>query len=157
MDDIYFMKEALEEARLALEEGEVPVGAVVVKGGQIIARGHNRCEQLKDPTAHAEILAIREASRILNNHRLINTSLYVTLEPCPMCAGAIVWARIKELVYGAFDLKAGACGSIINLVQHPVLNHRVKIKEGILTKECACFLSNFFREKRGSQEVNFND
>lgn len=145
------MQAAIEEARLALEEDEVPVGAVLVKDNKIIARSHNSCEQLNDPTAHAEILAIREASRMLNNQRLIDTTLYVTLEPCPMCAGAIVWARIKELVYGALDPKSGACRSITNLVQHPALNHRVEIREGIFTRECARMLSGFFREKRSRQ------
>ncbi|HHT90800.1 MAG TPA: nucleoside deaminase [Firmicutes bacterium] len=142
------MQEALAEARLALASGEVPVGAVVVLDGEIIGRGHNQRETQKDPTAHAEMLAIREAARYLNRWRLTNATLYVTLEPCPMCAGVIVNARLRRLVFGAYDSKAGAVISLMNLVQDRRLNHFVEVYDGICQDECAALLQDFFHELR---------
>jgi len=143
-----FMQEALAEARLAQAHGEVPIGAVVAFDGEIIGRGHNRRETQNDPTAHAEILAIREAARHLDNWRLTNATLYVTLEPCPMCAGAIVNARLQRLVFGAYDPKAGAVTSLMNLVQDKRLNHFVEVYDGICQRECAELLQMFFQELR---------
>ena len=142
------MQEALAEARLALARGEVTVGAVVVLDGEIIGRGHNQRETQKDPTAHAEMLAIREAARYLNRWRLTNATLYVTLEPCPMCAGVIVNARLRRLVFGAYDSKAGAVISLMNLVQDRRLNHFVEVYDGICQDECAALLQDFFHELR---------
>lgn len=142
------MQIALEEARKAFECGEVPVGAVIVKGGEIIARDHNRRETLGDATAHAEILALREASRRIGGWRLTDTTVYVTLEPCPMCAGALVQARVNRLVYGADDPKAGAVCSLYNLVQDERLNHRMEVTAGVLAGECGDLLKNFFRLRR---------
>ena len=142
------MKEALREAEKALQKNEVPVGAVIVRDGQIISRAHNLKETLKDPTAHAEILAIREACRILANWRLEGCHLYVTLEPCPMCAGAISQARIDRLIYGAMDLKTGACGSLFNLTGDLRLNHKVEVVAGIMEEECKLLLKTFFEDKR---------
>lgn len=143
-----YMLEAIAEAELALASGEVPIGAVVVWDGKIIGRGHNRREQWKDPTAHAEILAIKEAAQYLGQWRLTNASLYVTLEPCPMCAGAIVNARIKTLVFGAYDPKAGAVSSLMNLVQDKRLNHFVEVYDGICQNECRQLLQDFFQDLR---------
>ena len=143
-----FMQEALAEAHLALACGEVPIGAVVVLNGKIVGRGHNRRETLNDPTAHAEILAIQDAARHLGRWRLTNATLYVTLEPCPMCAGAIVNARLERLVFGAYDSKAGAVTSLMNLVQDRRLNHFVEIYDGICQRECAELLQGFFQELR---------
>ena len=142
------MAEALAEARRALDVGEVPVGAVAVHRGQVIARGHNLRERLGDPTAHAEILVLRQAAARLGGWRLEGVTLYVTLEPCPMCAGAIVLARIPRLVYGAPDPKAGAAGSLMNLVQHDRLNHRVELRAGVLAEASAALLRGFFRQLR---------
>jgi tRNA(adenine34) deaminase len=142
------MSEALKEARKALAEDEVPVGAVVTYQGRIIARGHNQIERLKDPTAHAEMLVLTSAASFLQAKWLNQASLYVTIEPCAMCAGALVLARIKELYFGASDPKAGACGSVVNIVNHKKLNHRIKIKGGILEEECGVLLSEFFKKKR---------
>jgi tRNA(adenine34) deaminase len=143
-----FMQEALKEAKSAFAEDEVPVGAVVVYKGKIISRGRNQVERLKDPTAHAEILALTAASAYLNTKWLSQASLYVTIEPCPMCAGALVLSRIKNLYFGARDLKAGACGSVVNIANHKRLNHRIKITKGILEKECSSILKEFFKKKR---------
>jgi tRNA(adenine34) deaminase len=143
-----FMQEALAEARLALEIGEVPIGAVVVVDGEVVGRGHNRRETENDPTAHAEIMAIQAAAKYLNRWRLTDAALYVTLEPCPMCAGAIVNARIKRLVFGAYDPKAGAVASLMNLVQDRRLNHYVEVYDGICQRECAELLRSFFQELR---------
>jgi tRNA(adenine34) deaminase len=143
-----FIQAALGEARAAADEGEVPVGAVVVLGGRIIGRGHNRVESTHDPTAHAEILAIGAACQTMKSWRLDETTLYVTLEPCHMCAGAIVLARIPRLVYGARDPKAGACGSLALVPQDLRLNHRAEIVSGILADECGAILEAFFRAKR---------
>lgn len=142
------MSEALKEAEKALEKDEVPVGAVVVYKGRIIARGHNQVEALKDPTAHAEMLALTSATNYLNTKWLNQATLYVTIEPCSMCAGALVLARIKNLFYGADDPKTGACGSAVNIINNKKLNHRIKIKKGILAKECGRILKEFFRKKR---------
>ncbi|MBX9652404.1 tRNA adenosine(34) deaminase TadA [bacterium] len=143
-----FMELALREAMIAEEEGEVPVGAIVVQEGIIIARDHNRREALQDPTAHAELLAITQASSLLGTWRLDDCRLYVTLEPCPMCAGAIVQARIPEIVYGATDPKAGACGTLYQITNDPRLNHRALTIGGILAKPCGQILSDFFAKQR---------
>ena len=142
------MKEALKEAQKAFEEDEVPVGAVVIYKGKIIARGYNQVERLKDPTAHAEMLALTSAANYLGTKWLNDVSLYVTIEPCSMCAGALVLSRIKNLYFGAKDPKAGACGSILNIVNHKKLNHRIKVTKGILEEECGDILKEFFRKKR---------
>jgi tRNA(adenine34) deaminase len=144
----YFMREALKEARKAFEEDEVPVGAVVVYEGKIIARGRNQVERLKDPTAHAEMLALTSATHFLKTKWLNNCGIYVTIEPCSMCAGALVLARIKNLYFGAKDPKTGACGSVTNLVSHKKLNHRIKTQGGLLRKDCGSLLSEFFKKKR---------
>lgn len=148
MDHEVFMKEALKEARIALDKGEVPVGAVVVLKGEIVGRGHNIREQSYDPTAHAEILALRDAAKRLKGWRLEGATLYVTLEPCPMCAGALIQSRIERVVYGADDPKAGSAGSLLNLLQFPGFNHSVKITGGVLEEECSEILQRFFRQCR---------
>ena len=143
-----YMQEALKEANAAAAEGEVPIGAVIVRGGEIIARAHNRTEQDKDPTAHAEILAIREAASRLGGWRLPGCSMYVTVEPCSMCAGAIVWSRIERLYIGAMDPKAGACGSLYNIPCDSRLNHNVEIETGLMGEECSRLMKDFFRKLR---------
>jgi tRNA(adenine34) deaminase len=143
-----YIREAIREAEIAFSIGEVPIGAVIVCEGQIIARGHNLREITGDPTAHAEIIALREASQQKHHWRLSEAVLYTTLEPCPMCAGAMVQARIKRLVYGALDPKAGAAGSLMNIVQDERLNHRVEVTSGILAEECGEILKRFFKERR---------
>lgn len=150
-DDAAFMRAALKEALAAYEKGEVPVGAVVVDNGRIIGRGHNLREMLNDPTAHAEMLALTAAAEARGEWRLEGCSLYVTLEPCPMCAGAIVNARVKRVVYGASDPKAGACGTLYNLVQDARLNHRAELQSGVLGEEAGELLKSFFREARAVQ------
>ena len=147
MTDEYFMQEALKEAQKAYRKGESPVGAVVVMDGKIIARGYNQRESKQDPTAHAEIIAIRKAAHKLGNWRLNGCDLYVTLEPCPMCAGAAIQARIDKIVIGTMDPKAGALGSKLNLLEFK-FNHEIDIKTGILEKECADVLKRFFKELR---------
>ena len=144
----FFMREALLEAREALSKGEIPVGAVVVLHGEIIGRGHNLRETTNDSTAHAEIIALREAGEKLGTWRLSEAVLYVTLEPCPMCAGALLQARLDRVVYGADDPKAGAAGSLLNILQFPGLNHFVKITGGVLADEAVALLQEFFRERR---------
>jgi len=144
----FYMLEALRQAQRAFDEDEVPVGAVIVHGGKVIARGHNQIERLNDPTAHAEIIAITSAANYLGTKWLNEASLYVTIEPCSMCAGAIVLARVKNLYFGASDPKTGACGSVINIVNHKKLNHRPKVCKGILEAECGLLLKDFFRKKR---------
>jgi tRNA(adenine34) deaminase len=146
--DDEFMGLALDEARLALTHGDVPVGAVIVRDHQVIGRGHNRREIDSDPTAHAEMVAIRQAAQAVGEWRLEQTTLYVTLEPCCMCAGAIVLARIPRVVYGAIDLKAGCAGSITDLLRHPKLNHRVDVFVGVRADECGALLSAFFQDMR---------
>lgn len=146
--DQIFMEIALEEARLALAEGEVPVGAVIACGTDILARAHNRPRGMNDPSAHAEMLAIREAANIMGNYRLIGTTLYVTLEPCIMCTGAMIHARIGRLVFGARDPKSGGAVSNYSLLADGKLNHRVELAEGVCEETCAEIMSRFFREKR---------
>ena len=146
--DLQFMARALELARHAQANGEVPVGALLVKDNQIIAEGWNQPIGTHDPSAHAELLAMREAARQVKNYRLLDTTLYVTLEPCAMCAGAMVHARIKRLVYAAADPRAGAAGSIFNIVQHEALNHRMEVVGGVMETECATLLRDFFRTRR---------
>ena len=149
--DELFMLEALRDAQRALEMGEVPVGAVVVCDGNILAHGWNRNLTGNDPTAHAEIVALREAGAIVGNHRLGDCELFATIEPCAMCAGALVHARIKRLVYGADDPKAGAVHSVMQVLNHPQLNHRTEVKAGVLAGRCAELLQSFFRAKRESR------
>jgi tRNA(adenine34) deaminase len=146
--DTLFMMTALALAQEAALKGEVPVGAIVVKDGVIIGRGSNTPIGTHDPTAHAEVLALRDAAKHLGNYRLVDCTLYVTLEPCAMCAGAIQHARIARLVYGANDAKTGACGSVLNLMNEPKLNHHTKVETGILAKECGELLSAFFKQRR---------
>jgi tRNA(adenine34) deaminase len=146
--DIQFMHEALAEARSAAQAGEVPIGAVLVHDGKILARAGNRTIRDGDPTAHAEIVAIREAARLLGNYRLADTTLYVTIEPCSMCAGAIIQARVQRLVYGADDPKGGAVRSCFEILSHPRLNHQVEVTSGILAADCAAILQSFFAERR---------
>lgn len=146
--DERYMRFALKEAEAAMSIGEVPVGAVIVKGGRVIARGHNQREMLKDPTAHAEMIAITQAAGALESWRLLDCTLYVTLEPCAMCAGAIVLARIPRLVFGAVDPRAGACGTLMNIVQDQRLNHRVEIASAVLGGDCGSILKDFFRARR---------
>ncbi|HJY36468.1 MAG TPA: tRNA adenosine(34) deaminase TadA [Steroidobacteraceae bacterium] len=148
MSDSEFMARALELAREAERAGEVPVGAVIVKDGVIVGEGWNRPISTNDPTAHAEIVAMRAAAQNLQTYRLLDTTLYVTLEPCPMCAGAMVHARVKRLVYAAADPRAGAAGTIFNIVQHPSLNHRIECDAGLLGEECATLLRAFFQGRR---------
>ncbi len=151
LSDTYYMNIALEQARLARQEGEVPVGAVLVSGtGKILSRAYNRPIALNDPTAHAEILALRDGGTLVGNYRLTDTILYVTLEPCLMCAGAMVLARIKRLVFAASDPKTGACGSVFDMLGCKRFNHRVAITKGILAEESRALLQAFFRERRGS-------
>jgi tRNA(adenine34) deaminase len=147
--DLVHLNAAIVEARAAEAAGEVPVGAVVVHQGEIVGRGHNRVLRDSDPTAHAEIVALREAGRALGNYRLEGCDLYVTLEPCAMCAGAILHARIARLMYAAADPKAGACGSVLAVMNHPALNHRVEVRSGLLAEECGAMLTAFFRARRG--------
>jgi len=146
--DLDFMAVALDEARAAAAAGEVPIGAVAVQDGQIIARGQNRVLRDNDPTAHAEIVALRAAAAALKNYRLNGVALYVTLEPCSMCAGAIIHARLDRLVYGAADPKAGACGSVLSVLNHPQLNHQIVVESGLRAEESAELLRSFFRERR---------
>jgi tRNA(adenine34) deaminase len=151
MTDESYLRAALDEALAAERDGEVPVGAVVVFEGAIVGRGNNRVLRDSDPTAHAEIVALRAAGQALGNYRLENCTLYVTLEPCAMCAGAILHARIKRLVYAAADPKAGACGSVLSVMNHPQLNHKVEVEAGLLAEEGGALLTNFFRARRQSR------
>jgi len=154
-NDAACMSEALVLAREAQAAGEVPVGAVVVRDGAIIGRGFNAPISLHDPTAHAEIRALREAARALGNYRLVDCDLYVTLEPCVMCAGAIIHARIRRVIYGASDLKTGACGSVVDLFAESRLNHHTEVVRGVLAAECGSLLSEFFalRRRDGREEA----
>jgi tRNA(adenine34) deaminase len=151
-DDERWMESALREAEQALKRKEVPIGAVIVHNSRIIGRGYNQIESLQDPTAHAEMIAITAAAGGLGNRRLEECTLYVTLEPCAMCAGAIVLARIPRMVFGAFDPKAGACGTLYNIVQDDRLNHKVDLAGGILTERCGGLLSEFFQGIRSNGE-----
>ena len=148
MDDTSFMRMALEEAELAFKDGEVPVGAILVKGGDVIARAHNLREASNDPTAHAEVVVLREGARRLGSWRLTDVTLYVTKEPCIMCAGAMLNARLGRLVYGCRDGKAGAVDSLYNLLYDSRLNHQVEVVSGILEDECAAILRRFFEMRR---------
>ncbi len=147
-DDARFMQMALEEARAAGAAGEVPVGALVMREGQVIARGANRTIADCDPTAHAEIVALREAARLLGNYRLSGATLYVTIEPCAMCAGALVQARVARLVYGCDDPKGGAVRSCFEVLSSPQVNHRVEVTSGVLVEECAAIIQSFFAARR---------
>ncbi len=149
--DETFMRLAVEAARRALEHDDVPVGAVVVRGQDVVSTGRNERERLGDPTAHAETLALREASRALGSWRLLDTTLYVTLEPCAMCAGAIVLARVPRVVFGTHDPKAGAAGSVLDVLAEPRLNHRPLVEGGVLAAECAALLTDFFAQRRASR------
>ena len=148
MQDEIFMQAALEEARLAAAAGEVPIGAVVVLNGEIIARGQNRVLRDVDPTAHAEIVAMRRAAYAVGNYRLLNCEVYVTLEPCAMCAGAMIHARLARLVYAAADPKAGAVVSVLEVLNHPKLNHKMPVTSGVLAEECSTILKEFFHARR---------
>ena len=148
--DIDFMREALRQARKAFEAEEVPVGAVIVRDGRAVARSYNQVEMLKDATAHAEMLAITQAEAAIGDWRLNDCDLYVTKEPCPMCAGAIVHARIRRVIFGCPDERGGAAGSIVNLLQMPTLNHRCDVTAGVLRDACAALLQSFFRARRPS-------
>lgn len=147
--DIFWMQRALELARKAQELGEVPIGAVLVRDDQIIGEGFNAPISQQDPTAHAEIMALRDAARRIGNYRLLNTTLYVTIEPCTMCAGALIHARVAQLVYGASEPRSGAAGSIFDILQSASLNHRVEVRHGVLAEECAELMQAFFRTRRG--------
>jgi len=142
------MRQAFTLAEDAYDEGEIPVGSVIVYKNRIIGRGYNQVERLKDPTAHAEILAISAACNTLNNKYLEECTMYVTLEPCPMCAGALVWSKIDRIVFGATDPRAGACGSIFNLGSNAKLNHRIEIIQGVMEQDCEWILKQFFKERR---------
>lgn len=149
IDDRYWMQQAYQQALLAQEQGEIPVGAVLLNAqGELLAMGRNRVETDHDPASHAEVCVIRDAAALIKNHRLLDTTLYVTLEPCPMCAGLIVQARIKRLVFATRDFKTGAAGSVYNLLSGSVLNHRVLVDEGLMENECSQLLSDFFRNRR---------
>ena len=150
--DIDYMQIALSLGRQAAQNGEVPVGAIVVKDGVVIGRGSNAPITLQDPTAHAEIIAMREAAQHIGNYRLVGCTLYVTLEPCAMCSGTIQHARIAKLVYGASDPKTGACGSVINLMNEPKLNHHCEVISGVLAQECGAVLTEFFKQRRQKRQ-----
>jgi tRNA(adenine34) deaminase len=147
-NDELWMEEALRSAQRALEAGEVPVGAVVVCGGEIVGRGWNRNITDSDPTAHAEVVALREAGAAVGNHRLAECDLFATIEPCPMCAGALVHARVHRLIYGADDPKAGAVQSVMQVLNYPQLNHRIEVRSGVLAGRCAELLQTFFKGRR---------
>ncbi|WON75902.1 tRNA adenosine(34) deaminase TadA [Serratia sp. UGAL515B_01] len=152
-NDEYWMRQALSLAKRAQEEGEVPVGALLVLNNQVIGEGWNRPIGRHDPTAHAEIMALRQGGSVLQNYRLLDATLYVTLEPCVMCAGAMIHSRISRLVYGAADEKTGAAGSLVDILRHPGMNHQVEIVSGVLAEECSTTLSNFFRLRREQKKA----
>jgi tRNA(adenine34) deaminase len=152
-DDEHHMRLALAEARLALAHEDVPIGAVVVKDGEVIGAGHNERELREDPTAHAEIIALRAASEHLGSWRVLDSTLFVTLEPCTMCAGAIVLARVPRVVWATPDPKAGAAGSVLDVLDHPQLNHRPEVVGGVLAEEAAALIVDFFRDKRSRTEL----
>ncbi|WP_023640488.1 tRNA adenosine(34) deaminase TadA [Dickeya zeae] len=151
MDDEFWMRHALSLAQRAWDEGEVPVGAVLVQGDRVIGEGWNRPIGRHDPTAHAEIMALQQGGQVLQNYRLLDTTLYITLEPCVMCAGAMIHSRITRLVYGAADAKTGAAGSLVDILRHPGMNHQIAITDGVLAEECSELLSHFFRMRRQQQ------
>jgi tRNA(adenine34) deaminase len=148
-DDLEFMREAIAEATASASAGEVPIGAVIVHNGEIVGRGQNRVLRDLDPAAHAEIVAMRAAAQALKNYRLTGCELYVTLEPCAMCAGAMIHARLTRLIYAADDPKAGAAGSVLEVVNHPRLNHQMAVESGVLGDEAGILLREFFRQRRG--------
>ncbi|HFI0516979.1 TPA: tRNA adenosine(34) deaminase TadA [Streptococcus suis] len=150
----YFMRQALEEARKSLEKDEIPIGCVIVKEGQIIGRGHNAREELNQAIMHAEVMAIQEANRVEGNWRLLETTLFVTIEPCVMCSGAIGLARIPRVIYGATNQKFGAAGSLYDILADVRLNHRVEVGKGILEEECAQMMQDFFRQRREKQKAD---
>ncbi len=152
LSDEYFMREALRQAQKAYAAEEVPVGAVVARQGKIIARAHNHVELLKDATAHAEMLALTQAEAAVGDWRLTGCDLYVTKEPCAMCAGALVHTRIRRVIFGCPDPSAGAAGSLVNLLQMPDFNHRCEIRSGVLQDQCAAILQDFFRKRRDAQK-----
>ena len=152
-NDEYFMKEDIKEAKKEYQKNEVPVGAVVVKNNEIVARGHNIKETKKDTTKHAEIIAIQKASKKMNAWRLEDCTMYVTLEPCTMCAGAIIQARLKRLIIGTMDKKTGACGSVLNLIDDYEFNHKVELKTGIMETECRQIMKDFFKELREIKKI----
>lgn len=152
--DEFWMKHALMLAQKAWDMNEVPVGAVLVQGNQLISEGWNQSITLNDPSAHAEMIAVRQGGAALRNYRLVDTTLYVTLEPCPMCAGLLVHARVNRIVYGAGDYKTGAAGSVMNLLQDPKLNHQVDITGGVLEVECAELISSFFKYRREQKKLS---
>ncbi|WP_419571781.1 tRNA adenosine(34) deaminase TadA [Rheinheimera sp.] len=151
--DQYWMQYALQLAEKAEQSGEIPVGAVLVKDGEIVGEGWNQSIQLHDPSAHAEMQAIRQAAGQIENYRLLDCTLYVTLEPCAMCAGLLVHSRIKRLVYGARDAKTGAAGSVIDIVRHPVLNHQLEVTADLMAEQCAAKLSDFFKRRRAEKKA----
>jgi tRNA(adenine34) deaminase len=152
--DAAWMETALEQAALAAAAGEVPVGALVIKDGEIIGRGHNRNLLDNDPAAHAEIVALRQAAALVGNHRLPGCVMVATIEPCSMCAGAMVHARVARLIYGAADPKAGADGSVLQVINHPSLNHQMEVTAGVLTGKCSEILREFFRQRRSGMPAN---
>ncbi|WP_337842990.1 tRNA adenosine(34) deaminase TadA [Rheinheimera sp.] len=151
--DLYWMQYALQLADKAEQSGEIPVGAVLVKDGKVMGEGWNQSIQLNDPSAHAEMQAIRQAAKRIGNYRLLDCTLYVTLEPCAMCAGLLVHSRIKRLVFGARDAKTGAAGSVIDIVRHPVLNHQLEVTAELMADRCAAKLSDFFKRRRAEQKA----
>lgn len=153
LNDAYWMKQALALAQKAWEQGEVPVGAILVLDDEVIGQGWNRPITRHDPTAHAEIMALQQGGQIVQNYRLLNATLYVTLEPCVMCAGAMVHSRIKRLVYGASDLKTGAAGSLLDILRHPGMNHQIEITAGVMANECSEMLSQFFQQRREQKKA----
>lgn len=155
MTDSHFMGVALEQARLAMVQGEIPVGAVLVRDGHIIARGFNTCIAKNDPSAHAEMVALRAAGEALGNYRLDDCELFVTLEPCAMCAGAMLHARLKRVVYGAVDVKTGAAGSVLNVFAYPQINHQTQVQGRVMADECGALLQSFFKEKRQQSKAAF--
>ena len=151
--DTFFMQRAYQLAEIAEQHNEIPVGAVVVANGEIIGEGYNQSIMLNDPSAHAEMFAIRAAGQHLKNYRLIDCTLYVTLEPCPMCAGLSVHSRVKRLVYATDDAKTGAAGSLLNLVNHPDLNHQLEVTKGVMAEECSSLISAFFKRRRAEKKL----
>ena len=156
-DNSRYMQYAIREAMRAEEEGEVPIGCVIIHNGEIIGKAHNQRERLQDPTAHAEVLAITQAANSLGSWRLENTKLFVTLEPCPMCAGAIILARVAEVYFGAYDPKAGVCGTLMNLLEDRRFNHQPIVTPGLCGDECGAMLTNFFRRIRGQTPIGLDD
>lgn len=146
--DIFFMKQALICAKKAFMLDEVPIGAVIVKDGKIISRGFNKSITSNDTTAHAEIVALRKACKKLGNYRLNGCTVYITVEPCAMCAGALIWARVEKIIFGAYDSKAGACGSVFNITEEKKLNHKIQVSGGLLQEECATIMKEFFKNRR---------